>query len=131
MASVNFEIYDGKTFKDLCKEVVLRSQSKKDQLDTLISDIRSQINQPNDLQVFIPRIKELLEIGVKNDEQLIKLAAVLQRLESAQIEATGGEPTGLTNEEKEQLMNAKLRELEALKEIKKETDKPIENELMK
>ena len=71
MANVNFEIYDGKTFKDLCKEVVLRSQSKKDQLDTLISDIRSQITQPNDLQVFIPRIKELLEIGVKNDEQLI------------------------------------------------------------
>ena len=61
MANVNFEIYDGKTFKDLCKEVVLRSQSKKDQLDTLISDIRSQITQPNDLQVFIPRIKELLK----------------------------------------------------------------------
>jgi len=126
MANVNFEIYDGKTFKDLCKEVVLRSQSKKDQLDTLISDIRSQITQPNDLQVFIPRIKELLEIGVKNDEQLIKLAAVLQRLESAQIEATGGEPTGLTDAEKEQLMKAKLRELEDLKEIKKEIDKPID-----
>ncbi len=126
MANVNFEIYDGKTFKDLCKEVVLRSQSKKDQLDTLISDIRSQITQPNDLQVFIPRIKELLEIGVKNDEQLTKLAAVLQRLESAQIEATGGEPTGLTDAEKEQLMKAKLRELEDLKEIKKEIDKPID-----
>lgn len=121
----DFEVFNGKSFRDLCKDVVERSISKKDQLDTLISDIRAQIKQPNDLQVFIPRIKELLEIGVKNDEQLIKLAAVLQRLESTQIEATGGDPTGLSDEEKEQLMHAKLREIENLKDIKSEVEKPI------
>lgn len=125
MANMDFEVFDGKSFKDLCRDVVNRSQSKKDQLDTLISDIRAQIKQPNDLQAFIPRIKELLEIGVKNDEQLIKLAAVLQRLESTQIEATGGDPTGLSDEEKEQLMKAKIRELEDLKDIKTEVDRPI------
>ena len=124
-ANFDFEIFDGKSFKDLCKDVVDRSQSKKDQLDTLISDLRALIKQPNDAQVFIPRIKELLEVGVKNDEQIIKLAAVIQRIQSAQIEATGGEGTGLTEEEKEQLMQAKIRELEALKDIKKEVEIPI------
>lgn len=125
MANFDFEIFDGKSFQDLCRDVVSRSQSKKDQLDTLISDIRNQIKQPNDIQVFMPRIKELLEVGVKNDEQLIKLAAVVQRIQSSQIEASGGESNGLSDEEKEQLMNAKMRDLEKLTEIKKEVETPI------
>lgn len=124
MANNDFEIYDGKSFQDLCRDIVSRSQNKKDQLDTLISDIRTQIKQPNDIQVFMPRIKELLEVGIKNDEQLVKLAAVMQRIQSSQIEATGGDTTGLSDEEKEQLMNAKLRDIEKLTEIKKEVDAP-------
>jgi hypothetical protein len=126
-SNFDFEVCDGSTFRDLCKDIIDRSAAKKCQLDTLISDVRSQIKQANDLQVFIPRIKELLEIGVKNDEQLIKLAAVLQRLESTQIEATGGDSTGLSDDEKEQLMQAKLRELENLKNIKKDVDVSIFN----
>lgn len=125
MANLDFEVFAGKSFQDLCKDVIDRSQSKKDQLDTLISDIRAQIKQPNDIQVFIPRIKELLEVGIKNDEQIVKLCAVVQRLQAAQIEATGGDTTGLSEEEKEQLMEAKVRELTALKEIKKEVEAPI------
>jgi hypothetical protein len=126
MSNSDFEVFDGKSFKDLCKDVVERSQNKKDQLDTLISDIRNQIKQPNDIQVFMPRIKELLEVGVKNDEQIIKLCAVVQRMHSTQVEATGGgDSTGLSDEEKEQLMNAKIRELEKLNAIKKEVEAPI------
>lgn len=113
----NFDIYDGKSFQDLCREVIDRSQNKKDQIDTLISDIRSQIKQPNDVQVYMPRIKELLEVGIKNDEQIIKLASVIQRIQSAQIEASGGESGGLTEEEKEQLLQARINELEALKNV--------------
>ena len=125
MANLDFEVYDGKSFKDLCKDIVDRSQSKKDQIDTLISDLRPFIKQPNDAQAFMPRIKELLEVGVKNDEQLVKLVAVFQRLQSTQLEVTGGDSAGLSEEEKEQLMQAKIRELEALKDIKKEVDTPV------
>ncbi len=124
-ANLDFEVFDGKSFKDLCKEVVERSQSKKDQLDTLVSDLRTLIKGPNDVGQFMPRIKELLEVGIKNDEQIVKLCAVVQRIQAAQIEATGGENTGLTEEEKEQLMKAKMKELESLKEIQKEVEKPF------
>jgi hypothetical protein len=126
-ADMDFEVYGGKTFKDLCREVVERSQSKKDQLDTLIGDLRTLIKGPNDIGQFMPRIKELLEVGVKNDEQLIKLAAVVQRIASAQIEATGGEGAGLTEAEKEKLMQNHLDAVETLKVIKKETDEIIPN----
>jgi hypothetical protein len=124
-ANFDFEVYGGKSFKDLCKEVVDRSQSKKDQLDTLITEIRGHIKDANGVQAFMPRIKELLEVGIKNDEQIVKLCAVIQRIQAAQIEATGGENTGLTEAEKEQLMQAQIREIEALKDIKKETEAPI------
>lgn len=124
-ANLDFEVFDGKSFKDLCKEIVDRSQSKKDQLDTLISDLRTLIKGPNDVGQFMPRIKELLEVGIKNDEQIVKLCAVVQRIQAAQIEATGGENTGLTETEKEQLLQARMKELDAIKDIKKESETPI------
>jgi len=124
LTNFDFEVCDGKSFKDLCKDVIDRSTSKKDQLDTLISDIRDIIKTPNDVQSFMPRIKELLEVGVKNDEQIIKLAAVVQRLQSTQVEIPE-DMIGLTNEDKEQLMQARIRELEALSEINKELKSQI------
>jgi len=125
MSNLDFEIFAGTTFQDLCQEVIVRSQSKKDQLDTLVSDIRTAIKNPNDIQVFMPRIKDLLEVGIKNDEQIVKLIAVIQRLQSTQLETTGGESGGLSEEDKEQLLQARMRELEALKDINKEIKEPI------
>lgn len=122
MSDMDFEIFSGKTFKDICRDIVSRSESKKDQLDTLIGDLRTLIKGPNDVGQFMPRIKELLEVGVKNDEQLVKLAAVVQRIQSAQIEATGGEGAGLTEAEKEKLLKTHLENIEALKAINKATE---------
>ena len=103
-----------------------RSDNKKIQLDTIIGDLRTLIKGPNDIPMLIPRIKELLEVGVKNDEQLIKLAAVVQRIYSTQIEATGGEDSGLTEDEKERLLKNHLAEAEdTLKGIKKDVETPI------
>jgi len=123
MKNIDFEIYDGKTFRELCKDVIDRSESKKNQLDTLFSDIRGHIKNINDAQVFIPRIKELLDTGIKNDEQLIKLASVVQRLHSTQIETSGEDAIGLTEEEKEQLLKSVAEE--KIKEIKKEVESPL------
>ena len=117
MANLDFDVCDGKSFRELCKDIITRSQTKKDQLDTLYTEIRSHIKTANDVQAFVPRIKELLDVGVKNDEQLIKLATVVQRLQSTQLEASGGDSAGLTEEEKDQLLEAvasqKIQEIHA------------------
>ena len=126
---LNFDVCDGKTFRDLCKDVIDRSQSKKNQIDTLITDIRALIKGPNEAQAFLPRVKEFLEVGIKNDEQIIKLAAVVQRLQSTQLEASGGDTAGLYEEEKEQLMKMKMEELANIKDIKNEVDSPISQSL--
>jgi hypothetical protein len=56
------------------------------------------------MAVIGPIIKDLVDTSVKNDDALIKLAAIAQRIISSQHKAEGD--TGfLSDEEKQQLLN--------------------------
>ena len=55
---------------------------------------------------LIPMIKEYLEINVKNDEQLVKLATVVQRLIAAEGKGGSESEFGLSEKEKEQLLTS-------------------------
>lgn len=70
----------------------------------------------NDAAVVVPLIKEYLDISVRNDDALIKLAAIVQRMMK---DSNSGEAGGLilSDEEKRQLMDA-IDEVE--KDIPKE-----------
>ena len=107
METSEFELYKGKTFASLCKDIVSNSEEKKQQLDILITDLRDMIKTVNDAVTIVPLLKEYFDSGIRNDEQLIKLAAIIQRLMadkgSAENESNGGI---LTDEEKKQLMSA-------------------------
>ena len=101
---LNFEIYKGKNFSGLCKDIVKNSESKKDQIDILISELRSLIKTINDATIIVPMIKDYYDVGIKNDEQLVKLASVVQRL-VAKGEASGeGSSMILSEDERKQLM---------------------------
>jgi hypothetical protein len=103
----DYEIYKGKTFGQLCQDIVKNSEEKKTQLDILVTDVRDMVKTLADAVTYVPMLKEYLEVGIRNDEQLIKLAAVIQRLMSGKAGADGeGGPTMLTEEEKKQLMAA-------------------------
>ena len=69
-----------------------------------------------------PIIKDLVDTSVKNDDALIKMAAIAQRIIGAQHKAEGD--TGfLSDEEKEQL----LREIEqTAKEVATEQDYKVD-----
>ena len=100
----NFEIYKGKNFSGLCKDIVKNSESKKDQIDILISELRTLIKTVNDAIIIVPLIKDYYDVGVKNDEQLVKLAAIVQKL-VAKGEASGeGNSMILSEDERRQLM---------------------------
>jgi hypothetical protein len=101
VADNDFEIFDGKSFKDLCKDIYDRSDSKHEQLDLLISELRPYIRSLDDAMQVVPKIQGYLEISVKNDEQLVKLSQVVQRLQTAKLESGGSEI--LTEAEKEAL----------------------------
>jgi hypothetical protein len=111
----DIEIYKGKSFSDLCKDIVKNSEEKKNQIDILITDLREMIKTINDATMIVPLLKEYFDVGVRNDEQLIKLAAIIQRL---MVNKGGGEEGGammLTEDERKQLMNTIEETAKAIK----------------
>lgn len=100
----DFEIYKGKNFASLCKDIVKNSENKKDQIDILISELRTLIKTVNDAVIIVPLIKDYYDVGIKNDEQLVKLASIVQKL-VAKGESTGeGNNMILSEDERKQLM---------------------------
>jgi hypothetical protein len=107
METSEFELYKGKTFASLCKDIVGNSEEKKQQIDILITDLRDMIKTVNDAVTIVPLLKEYFDVGIRNDEQLIKLAAIVQRLMAGKVGPDGeGGGSILTDEEKKQLMSA-------------------------
>jgi len=97
------EIFEGKTFQDLTKDIYENTTKKKTQIDLLISEIHGFIQTIDDVVMVAPIIKEYMEVSVKNDEHLVKLAGVLQRIISKSSGADD-ESMLLTEAEKEELM---------------------------
>lgn len=127
--SDDYQIYDGKSFKDLTKDIYQNTKLKKTQLDLLIQEAHGYINTVEDLVVVMPVIKELMEVAVKNDEHLVKLAGVLQRI---MTRSTGVSDEGslLTESEKEDLINSLqdvANDIQINQDATKEAKKKITN----
>lgn len=101
---IDFELFAGKSYNDLLKDIVINTENKRDQIDIVISELRDQIKTINDAIVLAPIIQSYLDISVKNDDSLVKLAGICQRLISSTSDGGEGGSYGLTDEEKSQLL---------------------------
>ena len=115
MDPLNQIIFDDKSFSDLLKEIHKNQSKKSKQLASLIAELRPLITNLGDATVVVPLIKEYMEISVKNDDQLIKMAAIVQRLSTGT--ANTGDGGTLTEAEMEQLQ-------QVAEEISKTVEKP-------
>jgi len=97
------EIFEGKTFQDLTKDIYENTTKRKTQIDLLISEIHGFITTIDDVVMVAPIIKEYMDTAVKNDEHLVKLAGVLQRIIS-KSSGTDDESMLLSDSEKDELM---------------------------
>ena len=122
MDSLNQILFDDKSFSDLLKEIHGNQKKKAKQLASLIAELRPLVQSLGDATVVVPLIKEYMEISVKNDDQLIKMAAIVQRLSTGA--AQSGDGGLLTSEEMDQLMDV-------AEEIAKTVEKPKEIEAPK
>ena len=115
----NKEIFKGKTFQDLTKDIYENTTKRKVQIDLLISEIHGFITTIDDVVMVAPIIKEYMDTAVKNDEHLVKLAGVLQRIIS-KSSGTNDESMLLSESEKDELM-ATLQD--TVNDLQKESDK--------
>jgi hypothetical protein len=88
--NLDFELYDGKKYSDLVQDVIKNHKSKQSQIKTLIGQLTDMVDDAGTAVIMVPLIKEYLEIDVKNDDALVKLASILQKGGQASKEGEGG-----------------------------------------
>ena len=113
------EIFEGKTFQDLTKDIYENTTKRKVQIDLLISEIHGFITTIDDVVLVAPIIKEYMDTAVRNDEHLVKLAGVLQRIIS-KSQGESDESMLLSDEEKAELMGTLQ---DTVDDLQKESDK--------
>ena len=99
----DIKIFGDKNFSDLSQEIYENSKLKKTQIDLLIQEVHGYIQGIEDIAIVGPIIKELMDVGIKNDDNLVKLATLYQRIISKQP-IDDSDVSLLSEEEKEQLM---------------------------
>ena len=104
--AIDYEIFEGKTLSDVFKDIYDNSKRNKEQLEVLMKEVVGFIKDGDTAVQIVPMLKEYLEINVKNDDQLVKVAAIVQRLVSAQSKGGSEDEYGLTEAEKQQLLDA-------------------------
>jgi hypothetical protein len=108
-------VFGKKKFSDLLGEIYDNQKKKENQISSLIGELKPMVQEIGDATLIVPLIKEYLEIGVKNDEQLIKLATIIQRIQQTSAASDTNNPFVISEEEKNQL-------LESIDKIKKDVD---------
>ena len=94
--SNDYEIFEGKTLSDVFKDIYDNSKTNKQQLEVLMKEVVGFIKDGDTAVQIIPMLKEYLEINVKNDEQLVKLAQSFKELPRRKKVSDSGDEFGLS-----------------------------------
>jgi hypothetical protein len=114
--SADYELFKGTTFSDLMRDVYHNSKKKSRQIDTLIQELQPLVKNVGDATVIVPLIAEYLEVSVKNDDALVKLASIVQRIVSATAKGEDdGNEFGLSDEERKRLIEEAEKEVKIIK----------------
>ena len=121
---MEYVIFDDKTLSDVFKDIYKNTESKREQINTFVTKLVRQIRTPEDAAVISPIIKDFMEVNVKNDEHIVRIAQIAQRAIAIGTKAASSTEL-LTEEEKQQLLsNIKLE----IDDLQQETSE-VEDEL--
>ncbi|WWT39503.1 hypothetical protein [Microcystis phage Mel-JY01] len=114
--NLDVKVFDKKSLSDIFKEIHTNQRTKSRQINAVLSDLKPFLKTEDSVISLIPVIKEILDVSVKNDEQLIKMTAVVQRVIAKDAKGGSINDYGLSEDEKEQL----LKEAKQIKETDEE-----------
>jgi hypothetical protein len=113
------KIFGNKSFSDLLKNIYDNSREKEKQIKDLITSLKPLVADTQSALMVVPLIKEYLDVSVKNDDSLIKMAGIVQRA----MANSGGNGDG------DFLSDAELEQLRGeVQKISEDVNKPVVNE---
>jgi altronate dehydratase len=112
------KIFGQKSFSDLLKNIYDNSREKEKQIKDLISGLKPLVTDTQSALMVVPLIKEYLDVSVKNDDSLIKMAGIVQR---AMNNSGNGSDDFLSEAELDQIRGE-------VQKIGEEVNKPVVNE---
>ena len=83
----NKEIFKGKTVAKLMEEAYKDKNEKSSQLRAMINQLKDLITDGGDAVMMVPLIKEYMDLLIKNDDTIIKMLQIIQKIESASAKA--------------------------------------------
>lgn len=96
-------IFEDKSLSDIFADIYNNSKKRKGDIDTVMKSFMTKIKHNKDVTFIGPVIKDLLHVSVQNDEQLVKMATVIQRIMTSNNKDEDGD-YDLSDDMKEQLL---------------------------
>lgn len=112
-------VYGNTTYEDLLKEIHKKSKDKDKQITALIDQLKPLIGDTvNSAIMVVPLIANYLNSSLKNDDNLIKLATLVQRTMAPD---SSSDDFSMSDEERELI-------LKQVSSINKEVSKPVDKQ---
>ena len=110
----NQVLFKDKTFSSLLEDIYKNATRKEKEIKALIDQLKPMIQEPGDAMMLVPLLKEYMELAIKNDDALIKMAGIVQR---AMNSTGGGDDSGLLSDRDKELLfqeinNVNIKQIE-------------------
>ena len=112
--SNDYKVFKGTTLADLFEKIENNSSRNKIQIESLMQEMMVFIKDPNSAIQLFPMIASFMEANIRNDELMVKLTAVVQRVLQTEAKVDVNE-FGLSDKEKEDILSKIHSESEKIK----------------
>jgi hypothetical protein len=126
--ATDFVLFGEKKLSDLFQEIYSNQRTKKQKIGDMIEEFKKSIRHAGDIAEIGPVIKDLVKFSVENDDLLLRLATIAQRIIAA--ESKGPSDDGFLSEaERAQLLDEVKMVADDMERATKEKVDDIEFEL--
>lgn len=126
--ATDFVLFGEKKLSDLFQEIYTNQRSKKQKIGDLIEEFKAAIRHAGDIAEVGAVIKDLVKFSVENDEMLVKMASIAQRIIAAESKSPGDDGF-LSEAERAQLLEELEKSAEEVQQETKDKVTDIEVEL--
>ena len=81
----DIKIFGKTSLADIFKQIHKNNKDIDEQINNIIDTVQPFVNNAGSAVMLLPVVKDLIDVNVKNNDQLVKLAAIAQRAATANM----------------------------------------------